>query len=147
MKLARSNAILSLPIDPGLSLAGREGYVVTFYNGGITLQDDAVDGAPVGVLLEGGTHPERASVALAAGGLAGTVRVKLAQPVTAPGTTLKLVSTAQGCAFGPATSSGAQIIMAVAFETGAAGELIEAALFKPRLIYPDVGASIAPDLA
>jgi len=52
-------------------------------------------------------------------------------PLTAPGTLLKLVDVSAQIAFGPDTGTGARVVMAQSLEAGAAGELIEAVLFKP----------------
>lgn len=134
MKLCRTNAILPLPTAADAPLAGREGYAVALVDGKVYIHGDAGDAGVFGVLLEAVPFPEKASVAVAAGGLAGTVRVKLAQAVAAPGTLLKLVDTAAGSAFGPDTGAGARVLMAQALETGAIGELIEAVLFKPVYI-------------
>lgn len=132
MKLSRTNAILSLPTSVETDTFGKEGYPIDQNSDGtVDLCQDAEGNPPFGILLLGAKHPGRVMVAVAAGGLAGTVRVKLAQPVTAPGTLLKLVDTAGLIAFGPDPGTGTRIIMAQALETGAAGELIEAVIFKP----------------
>lgn len=130
MKLSRTNAIIPLPTDAEAPLVGREGYAVALENGNVYIHGNATDVGAFGVLLEAVPYPEKASVAVAAGGLAGTVRVKLAQAVDS-GTFLQLVNTADGCAFGPDGGVGARVIMAQALESGAVGELIEAVLFKP----------------
>jgi hypothetical protein len=74
---------------------------------------------------------EQVSVAIASGGLAGTVRLKLGAPVTSIGQELKLISGPGGCLFGPATG-GERIVMAQALETGVADEKIEAVIFRPQ---------------
>jgi len=128
MKLARSNALLPVPTDPAEPILGKEGYAAVLIDGVAYVQDDATSN-PFGVIVEAGAS--KATIAVCAGGLAGTVRVKLAAAVTIVGRDLSLVSTAQGCAFGPAPGSGARVIAAQSLETGAVGELIEAVLFKP----------------
>jgi len=134
MKLARTNAIIPLPTSADYPLAGKEGYAVALIDGYASIQDDAA-GTPFGVLLEAGDVPGKASVAVLAGGLAGTVRVKLVQAVEAIGTDLQLVGSAGGCGFGPDAGAGERVVTAQALETGAIGELIEAVLFKPKY-YP-----------
>lgn len=128
MKLARTNALIPIPTDPAEPIVGKEGYAATIIDGVVYVQDDPVS-APFGVIVEAG--PSQATIAISAGGLAGTVRVKLAAAVTTVGRSLSLVSTAQGCAFGPTPGTGARVIVAQAMETGAIGELIEAVLFNP----------------
>lgn len=131
MKLARTNALLPFPTYQSEDYTTRAGYPVLLEDGAAIMAGDATGDPPFGVIVEGAKAPEKVTVAVAAGGLAGTVRVKLVQAVTAPGTLLKLVDHASGVAFGPDTGTGARIIMAQALETGAIGELIEAVLFKP----------------
>ena len=136
MKLARSNAIIAMTPYGNSDYRNYAGFPVAVDLGENTaiLCGDSVGEIPIGVITEGAKAPEKVSVAIAAGGLAGTVRVKLLAPVTAPGVLLKLVITVAGVAFGPDNGSGERIVMAQALETGAAGELIEAVLFKP-LVY------------
>jgi hypothetical protein len=131
MKLCRTNALLPFPPYQSEDYTAKAGYPVLLEDGAAIIAGDATGDPPFGVIVEGAKAPEKVTVAVAAGGLAGTVRVKLAQAVTAPGTLLKLVDTAAGVAFGPDTGTGARIVMAQALETGAIGELIEAVLFKP----------------
>lgn len=128
MKLARTNALIPLPTDPAEPIVGKEGYAAGLIDGVAYVHDDPA-GSPFGVIVEAGD--KQATLAVCAGGLAGTVRVKLGAAVTSVGRDLALVSTAQGCAFGPAPGTGARVILAQSLETGAIGELIEAVLFKP----------------
>lgn len=128
MKLARTNALIPIPTDPAEPIVGKEGYAATLIDGKAYVADDPAS-SPFGVIVEAGDT--QATIAACAGGLAGTVRVKLAAAVTIIGRDLSLVSTAQGCAFGPAPGTGARVILAQSLETGAIGELIEAILFKP----------------
>ena len=138
MKLSRTNALIPLQPDAGeATLVGKEGYAMSVLPGGtLCVHGDAISGTPFGVLVHAVPYPEKATVAVAAGGLAGTVRVKLFQAVTEVGSYLKLVDSAGGCAFGPDPSTGERIVMAQALETGAIGELIEAVLFKPIYYGP-----------
>lgn len=132
MKLARSNAVIPMPTSPETDTFGMEGFPVDANSDGtVDLCADAGGNPPFGVIILGAKHPGQVSIAVAAGGLAGTVRVKLLLPVTAPGILLKLVDVAAQVAFGPDTGTGARVVMAQALEAGAAGELIEAVLFKP----------------
>lgn len=133
--IVRENAIL--PFTAETDLTGLEGRPITFGGGGggplVQVAEDAAGTLPIGVLLKGGKAGETVTVALAAGGLAGTVRVKLSQPVTT-GQYLKLIDHISGCFFGPAGLSGERIVMAQALEDGVADEKIEAVLFKPEYL-------------
>jgi hypothetical protein len=132
MKLARTNALIPMPTSSATDTYGKEGYPVDANSDGtVDLCADATGNPPFGVIVLGAEHPGKVTVAVAAGGLAGTVRVKLLQAVMAPGALLKLVDSAGVIAFGPDTGTGARVVMAQALETGAANELIEAVLFKP----------------
>lgn len=132
MKLARTNALIPISTDEDEPLAGKEGYAVSLLpSGAVAPHGDAVGGSPFGVLVQADGYPGKATVAVAAGGLAGTIRVKLLQAVTEVGAYLKLVDSAGGCGFGPDGGTGERIVMGQALETGAIGELIEAVIFKP----------------
>ncbi|MFU8849295.1 MAG: hypothetical protein ACNA77_11340, partial [Opitutales bacterium] len=74
---------------------------------------------------------EKTSIALFAGGLAGTVKVKLGSSVNAIGTNLWIDDNGT---FHPTPVSGPSFISAKALETGASGELVEAVLFRPEQI-------------
>lgn len=124
--IARQNAVLSIPA--AADHTGLEGYFVEIASGEAAVCNAATD-LPIGVILAGSATED--SVAIAAGGLAGTVKVKVT--ATAPGTivagtilTLKADGTVQADA-----GSGARVQVAQALETGAASELIEAVIFKP----------------
>ena len=133
MKLARTNALIPLLPYDSADYLGKEGYAAAVEpsDGTVILCGDATGDPPFGVIVHGAKAPDKATVAVAAGGLAGTVRVKLLQAVPAAGTLLKLVDGSLGTGFGPDTGSGARIVMAQALEPGAVDELIEAVLFKP----------------
>ena len=132
MKLARTNALVPMPTSPETDTFGMEGYPVDANsNGTVDLCQDSQGNPPFGVVVLGAKHPGKVTIAVAAGGLAGTVRVKLVQPVTFVGTLLQLADGTGVVGFGPDTGSGVRIVMAQALETGAANELIEAVLFKP----------------
>ena len=75
-----------------------------------------------------GKAGERVTIALSAGGLAGTVRAKLAAPVTYPSQYLQITPDGRVV---PDTGSGERLLVAQAIETGAVDELIEAVLFRP----------------
>jgi hypothetical protein len=121
--IARSNAII--PITPAADHTGKEGYAVVIVDGKSSIVTSNT-AAPIGVITEGADTTGKDSVALIGGGLAGTVKVKLG---TSPGTVVLgtyLEIKADGAFKADAGTSGT--VCALALETGAAGELIEAAL-------------------
>ena len=123
--LARTNAIL--PFEAAADLTGHVGRFVVLTAGKVALVTSAAQ-KPLGVLLTDGKAGESVTVAVGAGGLCGTIRVKLAAVVANPGTDLQLnanggVQTDAG--------TGARVIVAQSLEPGAINELIEAVLFRP----------------
>ena len=125
--LARENAIIRC--TPAADYTGYEGYAVTIASGVATLVT-ALDAAPSGVILEGGTVAQGVSIALVGGGLAGTVKVKMA---AAPGTVVQgtfLEITAAATFKADAGTAGT--VCALALESGSAGELIEAVLLSAQ---------------
>ncbi len=124
MKLTRENAIL--PFTPAADLTGKEGYAVSLDAEGKLLLHAAEDAAPFGIIIHGTDTSEKTSVALLAGGLAGTVKLKLNDAVSTVGPLLRVTESGT---FTP--DSGYNIACAQALETGVAGELIEAVLFRP----------------
>jgi hypothetical protein len=123
--LARTNAILSF--EAAADLTGYVGHFVVLAAGKVALVGSAT-AKPLGVLLTDGKAGERVSVAIGAGGLAGTIRVKLAATVSAAGVDLQL--TADGRVQADA-GTGARTLVAQSLEPGAIDELIEAVLFRP----------------
>ena len=126
--LARTNAILSF--EAAADLTGMVGRFVVFNgttNKVVLLSSATVK--PLGLLLTDGKLGERVTVAIGAGGLAGTVRVKLSAAVTAPGNYLQ--TTADGRVI-TAAASGARTVVAMNLESGAVDELIEAVLLTPQ---------------
>jgi len=124
MKLTRENAIL--PFLPYTDFRGKEGYAVKPNGSKVELIDEN-DETPIGVIVHGTNTGEKSSIAIASGGLAGTVKVKLGAAVTTVGQDLEINS---GGNFIPASGAGS-IVCAQALETGVTGELVEAVLFKP----------------
>ncbi len=123
--LARSNAILS--VEANADLTGHVGRFVILTAGKAALVTTAAQ-KPFGVLLTDGKAGERVTVAVGAGGLAGSVRVKLATSVLAPATDLQL--NASG-GVQPDAGTGARVIVAQALESGGINELVEAVLIRP----------------
>jgi len=123
--LARTNAIV--PFKAQLDFTGHVGRFVTRSRGTIVPVGSATD-KPIGVLLTDGKDSEQVSVAISAGGLAGTVRVKLAADVPGPGIDLQL--TADG-RVEPDAGVRERVLVAQSLESGAVDELIEAVLFRP----------------
>ncbi len=124
--LARTNAILSF--EAAADLTGYVGRFVVLSAGKVALVSSATV-KPLGVLLTDGKAGERVTVAIGAGGLAGTVRVKLAAAVSTVGAYLQ--TTADGRTQADA-ATGARTVVAQALETGAIDELIEAVLIAPQ---------------
>ncbi len=125
-KLTRENAIL--PFIAGSDLTGKEGYPVLVDSGLLEVCDDETGNPPLGVLIQGCKAGEQATVAIQAG-LAGTVKVKIANNIVEVGQILSMVSTPSGCQAGNA--GGERHEFARALETGVTDELIEAVLFHP----------------
>lgn len=119
--IARNNAIIQ--VTPSADHTGKEGYAVKFTNGEAVLCSANTD-SPQGIILEGSTTDGEDSIAIIAGGLAATVKVKLSSsPGTVNlGTLLEIV--AGGTWKADAGTSGT--VAAMALESGTADELIEA---------------------
>lgn len=88
--------------------------------------------APYGVILEGGNTGETTTIALCAGGHAGTVKVKMSGSPgsVVKGSNLELVNDGTAKI---ATATSTRVLLAQAMEAGAANELIEAVLFRPAI--------------
>jgi hypothetical protein len=129
MKLSRTNAVL--PFESASDFTGLSGRFVVLKTGKIS-PVNPTNFKPIGVLLTEGLQGDQVSVAIAAGGLAGTVRVRLSTATTAvvthPGVELQLTDDGR---VHPDTGTGARTLVAVALEPGSPGQLIEAALFRP----------------
>jgi len=129
MKLARPLAII--PFIASASLEGKSGHFVTINGSGQVATAAAAGNVPIGLALTEGKAGESVSVALSRGGMAGTVRVKLAGNVTAVGTLL--VHQAGGKVIAD-PNVGSRIVVAQALETGVTDELIEAILIPPMAL-------------
>jgi hypothetical protein len=126
--IARENAVISL--IPTADHTGKEGYLVDVDATEKAALIDATTDLPFGVILEGATTSGKSAIAVAAGGFKGTVRVKLG---ATPGTVkagVILQTNSDGTVRADA-GTGSRVLTAQALESGAAGELIEAILFKP----------------
>ena len=123
--LARTNAIVTH--KAAYDLTGKVGHF-TLLTSTPLVELWSENNIVFGVLMTDGKAGENVTVALSAGGLAGTVRVRLAATVTYASQYLQI--TADGRVV-PDTGSGDRILVAQALETGVTGELIEAVLFRP----------------
>lgn len=126
--LARENAVLAL--TPAADQTGKEGYLVKLDSGGAAALVSSGADQPFGVIVDGAALAGKSAIAVAAGGFRGTVRLKLD---ASPGTVLAgtfLQATSSGTVKADALT-GTRVVVAQALEAGAAGELIEAVLFKP----------------
>jgi len=126
-KLTRENAIL--PFTPANDLTGKEGQLVQLEtNGTIDLWSVSSGKRPLGAIVHGTSVVEKTSVALCAGGLSGTVKLKLSATVSAPGQELQIDNVGT---VSPDAGTGGRTLVAQALETGVADEMIEAVLFRP----------------
>jgi len=125
-KLTRENAIL--PIEAAVDLTDKEGSLVVWDGTDLILASDPLEDV-FGVVLVGDAAGEPSSIAIAAGGLAGTVKIRLEGAITAVGTLL--MGSATG---GAVEATSPNKTFAMALETGVADEHIEAILFKPVVI-------------
>jgi hypothetical protein len=126
--IGHENAIITLPA--GADQTNKEGYLVDVdANEKATLIDATTD-IPFGAILEGAAANGRSSIAVAAGGFKGTVRLKLG---AAPGTIKAgtILQTNNDGTVKADTLSGSRVLAGQALESGVANELIEAILFKP----------------
>ena len=85
----------------------------------------------VGVIVKGATTAEKASIAIAPGGLAGTVKVKLSGPIVTVGQRLQLNFDGS---VNPDAGTGGRQIVGMALELGVAGELIEAVIHNGEIL-------------
>ena len=125
-KLTRENAIL--PIEAAVDLTGKEGSLVVWDGTDLVLASDPLENV-FGAVLVGAAAGEPSSIAIAAGGLAGTVKIRLEGAITAVGSLL-MASATGGAILATATNKA----FAMALETGVADEHIEAVLFKPVIV-------------
>ena len=126
MHLARTNAIL--PLAAASDLTDKVGCFVVRIGDTVAIANNPA-AKPFGVLLTDGRLGEQVTVAVAAGGLAGTVRVKLGATVSSAGASLQLA--ANGRVVPENLADPARCVCALALETGAINELIEAVVFNP----------------
>ncbi len=131
MKLTRTNAILQ--VTPTGDYAAYGDRLGTLGNSGLDLWDP--DGAEPNCLIVE-IEPDTATIVPLHGGLAGTVKVKLFEAVSA-GHELYFVISGANSGFADAneaTTSGTWFKCALALEAGVAGEMVEAVLFCPEQI-------------
>lgn len=126
--IARENAIIAL--TPTADHTGKEGYLVDVDATEKAALIDATTDLPFGVILEGATTAGKSAIAVGVGGFKGTVRVKLG---ATPGTVKVgvLLQTNNDGTVRADAGTGSRVLAGQALESGAAGELIEAVLFKP----------------
>lgn len=129
--ITRENAVLAF--TPAADQSANEGYFVELSGGEVAVCNAATD-VPFGVILHGDDTNGKSSIAVSAGGFAGTVNVKITD--TSPGT---IVAGTMLCLKADGTvqadsGSGARVQVAQALEAGAAEELIEAVLIKPVVL-------------
>lgn len=123
--IARSNAII--PMTPAADLTGKEGYFVKVVDGEAALCTGTTD-QPIGVVVSESDLTGKVGVGILGAGLAGTVKVKVTG--SSPGTIVMgspLELAAEDGTVKLGTGGGATVV-AIAMESGAANELIEAVL-------------------
>jgi hypothetical protein len=125
-KLTRENGIL--PFEAAVDLTDKEGSLVVWDSGDLVLASDPLEDV-FGTVLVGAPAGEPSSIAIAAGGLGGTVKIRLEGAITAVGTLLMA-----GATGGAMEATATNKACAMALETGVADEHIEAVLFKPVVI-------------
>jgi hypothetical protein len=127
-QLVRTNAILPFAAVGNADLTGKEGYWVKAdaATGRVALLTSGSD-MPFGVIVRGAAAPEKNSIALGFGGLAGTVRVKIAADIAF----VAALKTRADAACDLFTGSPGEVMVGMALESGLSGELIEVALCTP----------------
>lgn len=122
-----------LPYIPQSDHSNKEGYAVVTSGTGVEVAA-SLTAIPLGVIVEGAPTTRYDAVAIADGGLSGTVRVKLA---ATPGTIVigsyLIIHSDGSFKLDPGTGTN-RTRMARALESGAANELIEAVLFSPQAL-------------
>ena len=129
LSLARTNAILSY--EASADTTGGVGRFVILTAPDKVALVSGPNVKPFGLLLTDGKAGERVAVAICAGGLAGTVRVKAQVAVPNAGVDLLIIPNG---AVAPDSGSGARVLVAHALETASPGELFEAVLFRPVVL-------------
>jgi len=126
--ITRENAVLAFP--SAVDLTGKEGYAVKLNSSGQLELCSSASDIPFAIVTIGMPIGAQNSVAVCAGGYAGTVSIKLsATPGTVNAGTLLALNA-------NATSSAGTtgVLYAQAVEAGQADELIEAVIFKPQTV-------------
>ena len=129
-KLTRTNAILSLPTSENqeTSLLG----CFVYLSGGVLTPAEHGGVSPaLGACVHYDAPGQPASVSCIAGGLAGTVKLKIDFTAVAVGDYLTL---ADGGTVNADDDAGARTQVGQALEAGVAGEMIEAVIFKPIVL-------------
>lgn len=124
----RTNAIL--PFPHVADFTGKEGYFVTINAGAVSLYATADGLSPFGAITSGSTANTESSIAISAGGVAGTVTllVKTGAAAIVAGDYLQV---ADGGTIEKDAGTGTRTLVAVALEAGTAGDIIESALITP----------------
>jgi hypothetical protein len=123
----RANAIL--PFFVAVDTTDKVGYFVMPSGAELDICDDEA-AIVVGVIVKGATTAEKASIAIAPGGLAGTVKVKLSGPIVNVGQRLQLNFDGS---VNPDAEAGSRQVVGMALELGVAGDLIEAAIHNGEM--------------
>tara|TARA_R110000787_G_scaffold41254_1_gene102058 strand:- start:14037 stop:14441 length:405 start_codon:yes stop_codon:yes gene_type:complete len=124
----RTNAILPFPNTTDLS--GKEGYFVTINAGVVKLYATADSLSPFGAITSGSGANTESSIAISAGGLAGTVTLEITAAAAAV-VVGDYLEVSDGGTVEKDSGAGARTLVAVALEAGTAGDIIECALITP----------------
>lgn len=120
----RSNGIVAVT---GVDLSTKTGYLVKESSGSVAVNDSASAEA-LGVVLSGEVAADDSSIGIL-GAISGTVKIKTSGAITK----FNRVQQAADGTIVTDAGSGSRVIIGIALETGASGDLIEVATFAPRL--------------
>jgi hypothetical protein len=123
----RSNAVV--PYTPSATHVNKEGYLVDLANDTATISSSATVPAD-GVILEGQLTTGQSSIGIL-GALGGTVRLKTSGAI-AKGA--RVQQAADGTVVTDAGPGNARVVVGVALEAAASGDLIEVATFAPMIL-------------
>lgn len=124
---ARSNAVL--PFTPSADHTAKEGYLVALADDTATISASATVPAK-GVILDGADTDGKSAIGIL-GALSGTVRLKTSG-VIAKGA--RVQQAADGTVVTDSGPGNARVVVGIALEAAAAGDLIEVATLAPMIL-------------
>lgn len=120
----RANGIVAVT---GVDLSTKTGYLVKESSGTVAVNDSA-SAVALGVVLSGEVAAKDSAIGVL-GAVAGTVKIKTSGAITKFN---RVQQAADGTVVADA-GTGSRVIVGVALESAASGDLIEVATFAPRL--------------